>query len=116
MSDDSTFIADPSRIQAGAGATDQIADVTQRAGEKYADDTAYDVQDPPWGNDQYGRTYVQNYITPHNMLAHEGMYALIRAMRAAADLTNDSSKSFAKTQNDNINNIHDLPNPHHTRI
>ncbi|GGZ01037.1 hypothetical protein ACWDE9_01680 [Streptomyces olivaceoviridis] len=111
MADDNVFVADPSRIQSGAGATDQVAEATDRAAEQFAEDTAFDPADPPWGNDSYGKQYVQNYVPFHNLL-RDGIRDLAQAMEGAARLTLSSGKNFEKTQTDNTKAIHDLPTPH----
>ncbi len=107
MSDESTFIADPSRIKAGADATGQVADVTNRAAEQYADATAYDPQDPPWGNDAYGKAYFANYGI-HATL-REGMRSLYLATQSAADMTKDAGRSFENAMNDNTDAVRNMP-------
>lgn len=111
MADGNVFAADPSRIKAGGDATHQVAEVTDRAADQFADATAFDPTDPPWGNDVYGKQYVQNYIPVHNML-RDGIRSLARAMESAADLTTNAGESFAKAQSDNTEAINNVPMPH----
>ncbi|MFF3503291.1 hypothetical protein [Streptomyces sp. NPDC003247] len=115
MADDNLLIADPSRIQAGGGATDQVADLTDGAAEQFADNTAFDPADPPWGNDSYGKQYVQNYVPVHNLL-RDGIRSLAQAMRSAATLTVDSGKSFEKNQHDNTDAVDNVPGVHGHRV
>ncbi|MFF2328592.1 MULTISPECIES: hypothetical protein [unclassified Streptomyces] len=114
MADESTFNADPARIMAGGGATDEVGTETRRAAEGFADKTSWDVQDPPWGNDSYGHQYAQNYIPFHSQL-RDAIRTLGNAVHAAADLTMNSGKSFQKTQDDALGHINGLKPQSHAR-
>ncbi len=111
MPDSNVFAADPGRIQSGGSATGNVADVTDRAADQFADATAYDMADPPWGNDTYGKQYVQNYVPIHTML-RDGVRSLAQALESASRLTIDSGKSFSKAQSDNMDNIRNVPDMH----
>ena len=115
MADGGTFIADPARIMAGGGATDEVGAATSRAAEDFANDTSYDVQDPPWGNDTYGHQYVQNYIPIHSQL-RDAIRELANAVHGAADLTLTSGKNFQKTQDNAADHVNDLKPQTHSGI
>ncbi|MEU1268595.1 hypothetical protein [Streptomyces sp. NPDC005799] len=111
MADENLLVADPSRIKAGGAATDQVADLTDHAAEEYQNATAYDVQDPAWGNDPYGSAYVQNYLPAHRQML-EGIKSLAKAVAAAGALTTQAGRSLDNAQNSNTEAINNMPDPH----
>ncbi|MFG2357804.1 hypothetical protein [Streptomyces sp. NPDC048521] len=106
MADEAVFAADPRRIQVGGDATGQVAENTNKAAEQFADATAFDPADPPWGNDSYGNQYVPNYVQYHTPL-REGIRMLAQAMQNAGDMTYNAGRNFEKTQSDNTEAIKD---------
>ncbi|MFD6531011.1 hypothetical protein [Streptomyces sp. NPDC060184] len=104
MADENVFAADPERIKSGGNATGNVADLTGEAADRFADATAYDMADPPWGNDSYGNQYIQNYIPVHTMLRN-GIRDLSLALESAARLTLNSGRSFETAKSDNMDNI-----------
>ncbi|MER7930254.1 hypothetical protein ABTY96_45320 [Streptomyces sp. NPDC096057] len=111
MADFNVLAADPSRIKAGGEATSQVADLTHHASQEFQNATAYDVQDPAWGNDSYGSAYVQNYLPVHRMML-DGIKSLANAVAAAGALTTDAGKSLENAQHSNTEAINKVPDPH----
>lgn len=105
MADSGLFAADPERITTGGGITDQISTLMLHAADDYATATAWDPQDPPWGNDDYGNAFAANYVPVHTDL-RDAYTAIGNAVMAAGAMTVNSGKSFHGTQGDAIDAIH----------
>ncbi|MET9144822.1 hypothetical protein [Streptomyces sp. NPDC004042] len=103
---DSELRVEPNRLLAGGDATDEIGGAALRAADAFATDTAYDPQDPPWGNDHYGRDFAVNYIPVHTQL-RDAVNALANAIHSAAALTRGAGEDFKKAQEEAMRHIED---------
>ncbi|MFH8224701.1 hypothetical protein ACH4C2_36910 [Streptomyces sp. NPDC018057] len=101
---DGTLRIEPNRLLAGGDATDEIGAAALRAADVFATDTAYDPQDPPWGNDHYGRDFAVNYIPVHTQL-RDAVNALANALHSAAALTRGAGEDFKKAQEEAMRHI-----------
>lgn len=106
MPEDNVFAAEPSKVQAGGGQTDAISQLIETTAQRFADATAFDPQDPPWGDDTIGHGFAENYVHPHAQL-RDAVAAFATAVTNAARLTLDSGKNFESAQDDAIKHIHE---------
>nr|BFD87998.1 hypothetical protein StreXyl84_73990 [Streptomyces sp. Xyl84] len=106
---DSELKVEPNRLLAGGDATDEIGGAALKAADTFATETAYDPQDPPEGNDHYGREFAVNYIPVHTQL-RDAVIALANAIHAAAALTRGAGEDFKKAQDDALRRIQDALN------
>ncbi|MER5699805.1 hypothetical protein ABT255_52710 [Streptomyces mirabilis] len=97
MADDAVFAADPAGIKSGGGIMDQISKLIHDGTGRYADDTAFDPQNPPWGGDTYGKQFAQNYLPVHTQLL-AAYVAFGNAVLAAGLLTRAAGDGFATAQ------------------
>jgi hypothetical protein len=104
MPDDNMFIANPSQVQAGGGMTDEVSQLIERAAKAFASATEFDPQDPPWGDDQIGHGFAENYVKPHAQL-RDALTSFATAVTNAARLTVESGKNFQKTQDGALEHI-----------
>lgn len=104
MAVDNLFVADPAQILAGGGATDEIGRMISEAAKAYSDATSFDPQDPPWGDDNFGKQFEQNYVGPHDEF-RAAFIEFANGVLSAANLTIVSAQNFSKTQSDIIGKL-----------
>jgi len=98
------FIADPTLIRSGGGATDSIGTALAAAAKAFEVATTFDPQDPPWGDDDAGRQFAAAYVEPHAQL-RDAFTALATGVRQAGELAISSGVNFQKTQNEALGEI-----------
>ncbi|SFF47544.1 hypothetical protein SAMN05216251_115125 [Actinacidiphila alni] len=101
---DKVFAARPDHVLRGGAQTDEVGQDIVAKGNDYLDRTVVDLTDPPWGNDEIGKKFAENYLETRSDL-REAVSALIDAVSNAAKLTADSATNFQAAQNDAIDHL-----------
>jgi hypothetical protein len=104
VSDDNVFIADSHQIIAGGDNTNQVGELIRDSAEQFAEKTAFDWEDPPWGKDEYGNQYAPTYIPVHADF-RDAYTAFGNSLMAAAQMTINSGKGFRSAQEQAIDDI-----------
>ncbi|MFI9042595.1 hypothetical protein [Streptomyces sp. NPDC053726] len=99
------FIAEPPKVQAGGGQTDEVSRLIKKAADAFTSATAFDPQNPPWGDDQIGGGFAANYLEPHAKL-RDAIASFAGAVAGAAQRTMDSGTDFQRTQDGALEQIH----------
>ncbi|MGW0792660.1 hypothetical protein ACWD04_31700 [Streptomyces sp. NPDC002911] len=99
------FYVHHQKLLAGAVSIDEVGTAITRLCKEYEGSLAFDPQNTPWGDDEYGKRFYGTYKVLTATM-RDGVGGFGSAMEKVAELTKASGSNFRGAQNDAETAIH----------
>ncbi|GAA2339856.1 hypothetical protein OKJ48_22550 [Streptomyces kunmingensis] len=104
MADERLFAADPAKLKSGGYNTGDLGEHFKKVVDDFVARTGWNSEDPPWGKDLIGDTFLASYGEAHTQL-RDAMTSFAEAVTKAGDMTTTSGKNFESAQSDSFDAI-----------